>query len=44
MAIFIREILLTIKDKPMARCFGLMDRFIRANGRMVFRMVRDKFI
>jgi hypothetical protein len=42
--IFIKAILLMIKDKVMDKCFGQMDHFTKVNGEMVLKMVRDKFI
>lgn len=42
--IFTKETLLQIEDKDMDKCFGLMDLFIKDNGKMVFKMGRDKSI
>lgn len=43
-AIFIKEILLKIKDKAMGKCFGQMGHFIKANGKVGFKTERDKYI
>lgn len=40
---FIKEILQRIKDRDMDKCFGVMDLFIKDNGRMVFKMERGKY-
>ena len=40
---FTKEILQGIKDKDMDKCFGVMDLFIKVNGRMVFKMEKDKY-
>jgi len=42
--IFIKAILLMIKDKVMDKCFGQMDHFTKVNGEMVLKMVKDKSI
>lgn len=42
--IFTKETLLQIEDKDMDKCFGLMDLFIKDNGKMAFKMGRDRSI
>ena len=42
--ISIRAILFRIKEKDMDRCFGQIQVFIKASGKMVLRMARDKYI
>ena len=42
--ISIKATLSTTKDKPMVRCFGQMDPSIKVNGKMEFKMERDRFI
>lgn len=42
--ISIKETSQLIADKAMERCFGLMGHFTKDNGKMEFKMERDKFI
>jgi len=42
--ISIKATLSTTKDKHMVRCFGQMDPSIKVNGKMEFKMERDRFI
>ncbi len=32
------------RDKVMGKCSGLMDLFIKVNGKVEFKMGRDRFI
>ena len=43
-AISIKETLLMINDKVTDKCSGMMDLFLRDNGKMVYKMVKAKFI
>jgi hypothetical protein len=40
---FTKEISLGIKDRDMDKCFGVMDLFIKVNGKMVSKTVKDKY-
>lgn len=42
--IFTKAISLRTKDKVMGKCFGQMVHFIKVNGKVVFKMERDKYI
>lgn len=42
--IFTKETSSLIVGKDMEKCFGLMDLFIKVNGKMVIKMEKDKFI
>jgi hypothetical protein len=33
-----------IREKHMGKCFGLMDPFIKVNGKMVFKMEKVSYI
>ena len=43
-AIFTKEILFKIRRKDMVKCFGLMEVFIRVNGKMERKMEKAKYI
>lgn len=40
----IKETLFRIKEKDMDKCSGLIQAFIKVNGKMVLRMEKDKYI
>ena len=42
--IFIKEIMNLMLEMDMDKCIGVMVVFIRANGKMVFSMGKDKFM
>lgn len=44
LVMFIKAIMKMIQEMDMAKCTGVMEVIIKANGKMEFNMVKDKFM